>query len=423
MSSLRQRQTEEISELQAEQNRKRKRVVAEGEQELGELRDDYEKRKEALIERSEAAINHIRKEQAETIENASEQRARAQERSQTQVNKIEDFYRKKIADTQKNRGELLQEADSRSEAKIKEHQERSQQRLATLETTTQEQYEKAREKSHTTLERETKEQRERVEQLRNANQSEQNREIERGRTQIDKVHTENEENFTRTRKQGDDAIAHEKESKERKLNRLNSEFEKAYTRKQKEWNDRVENLDHENTNRIALSKDRNDEQIRVQKKRFDSLYAKNDQAQRRAVNLQETNYQKELNELKKDFLREANKYSGKENDPFYKVQDRGSRMSETPHYYVIDAYVPEHEKDAVKVTVEKGKVSIQGQRAFKDKFDSDEDGKKVSTATFQSFREEFPFDKPVITEGMTRERDGDWVRLVVPKLQNYSRKA
>lgn len=133
------------------------------------------------------------------------------------------------------------------------------------------------------------------------------------------------------------------------------------------------------------------------------------------------NATKELNDLKAKFLREANHYAGKENDPFYKVQDRGSELNETSHYYVLDAYVPEHEKEDIKVVLEKNRAVVQGQRSFKDRFEQEE-GKKVASESYQSFREEFPFDKPVMIEGASRERNGDWLRIIVPKLASYSKK-
>lgn len=41
----------------------------------------------------------------------------------------------------------------------------------------------------------------------------------------------------------------------------------------------------------------------------------------------------------------------------------------------------------------------------------------MQTSNYQSFREEFKFAKPVIVDGMTRERVGDYVRFSIPKLE------
>ncbi len=51
-----------------------------------------------------------------------------------------------------------------------------------------------------------------------------------------------------------------------------------------------------------------------------------------------------LRKLAKDFVKAAAKYSEKADDPFYKIEDRGSQLSESGDFYILRAYVPEHEK-------------------------------------------------------------------------------
>lgn len=108
-------------------------------------------------------------------------------------------------------------------------------------------------------------------------------------------------------------------------------------------------------------------------------------------------------------------YDTKETDNFYRVQDRGSRLSEGPGYYIIEAYAPEHEKDNLRVSIQRGKAVISGQRKFAD--EATDGSLKMSTKNYQSFREEFKFDRPVSGEGMRRERIGDYVRFEIPKLE------
>ncbi|MES2803874.1 MAG: Hsp20/alpha crystallin family protein [Bdellovibrionota bacterium] len=106
----------------------------------------------------------------------------------------------------------------------------------------------------------------------------------------------------------------------------------------------------------------------------------------------------------------------RETDQFYKVQDRGSRVSEMNDGYVIEAYAPEHEKDNLRMSVANNRATISGKRKFQDSVD--EGIKKTSTNNFQTFHEEFKFERPVASEGMTRERQGDYVRFFIPKLES-----
>lgn len=108
-------------------------------------------------------------------------------------------------------------------------------------------------------------------------------------------------------------------------------------------------------------------------------------------------------------------YNSKENDDFYRVQNRGSRVSENNQGYIIEAYAPEHEKDNLRVSIQRNKAVVSGQRKFND--EAQDGNKKMRTNNFQTFREEFDFARPVSHEGMTRERIGDYVRFTIPKLE------
>lgn len=108
-------------------------------------------------------------------------------------------------------------------------------------------------------------------------------------------------------------------------------------------------------------------------------------------------------------------YETKETDRFYQVQDRGSRLSDNGNIYIIEAYAPEHEQNNLRVSIQNNKAVISGQRKHADEVD--QGNKKIRTNNFQTFREEFKFDRPVSNEGMTRERIGDYVRFTIPKLE------
>ena len=108
-------------------------------------------------------------------------------------------------------------------------------------------------------------------------------------------------------------------------------------------------------------------------------------------------------------------YETKESDKFYKVQDRGSRLKENSNAYIIEAYAPEHEQNNLRVSIQNNKATISGQRKHSEA--AEMENKKITTNNFQTFREEFHFDRPVSHQGMTRERIGDFVRFSIPKLE------
>lgn len=99
------------------------------------------------------------------------------------------------------------------------------------------------------------------------------------------------------------------------------------------------------------------------------------------------------------------------------MQDRGSQVVERRNHYLVKAYAPPHEKDEVRISVQNNRAVISGQRKFSDV--SQDENKKIQTNNFQSFREEFKFDLPVSHEGMTRERDGDYIVFTIPKMESF----
>lgn len=101
-------------------------------------------------------------------------------------------------------------------------------------------------------------------------------------------------------------------------------------------------------------------------------------------------------------------------DDFYHVKDRGNTLTEDQRGYYIDAYAPEHEKAGVRVSITHNKAVISGSRKALNEEDNDK-GKMV-TNNFQTFREEFNFSSPVASDGMTREREGDYIRFFIPKI-------
>ena len=90
-------------------------------------------------------------------------------------------------------------------------------------------------------------------------------------------------------------------------------------------------------------------------------------------------------------------------------------MSDDGDFYIIEAYAPEHEKDNLRVSIQRDKAVISGQRKFGG--EAQDDLKNIKTNNYQSFREEFKFERPVSQEGMTRERVGDYIRFSIPKLE------
>lgn len=422
VTSLRRQQQDELSDMQTEFARKKKRAGEQNEAELEDIHRTHEARKESVEEQGRAAINHIRKAQGDAAETAENQRKVLEERSQTNMGKIDDTYRKKTSEMVQNREALLSASREKTRDELAKLDTTSEDRLARLREHANDEYLRTKNASESKLATMKRAHDERFENEKlEANQAE-DREKNRGADQLAKLSHENEDNYAKTRKFGEEKLATEEQILARKQNRLETESQHDFDKKKATWANRKDRLDNEYVTKLGEKKDAYEAQMKLQQKHFESTYTKNGEANAASLRLQSLNATKELNEIKKGFLETSAKYEGKAQDPFYRVEDRGSRLLESPSFYFVEAYAPEHEKDDIRVVLEKDRVIVQGQRSFQDKLETDS-GKKVSASSFQSFREELPLEKPISNYGVSRERDGDWIRLTVPKLTGFSRKA
>lgn len=140
-----------------------------------------------------------------------------------------------------------------------------------------------------------------------------------------------------------------------------------------------------------------------------------------SINVQKDLFERKMGELKLDQLTQLKPYQDKSDDPFYKIQDRGSSFSESEHAYVLRTFIPAHEADKVKVRIQPDKASVVGSRQYKD--DVQDDGRHLSTSSYQTYHEEFKFDKPVLHSAAQQQRDGDWLEFTIPKIGTLSKKA
>jgi len=416
-SKTRRGQQSDIGDLQAEYTQKKKKYARQQETELDDMKEFYNARKEETREQGEAAINHIRKKQAANLETVTETRQKLTERGEAQLGSIDANYRKKVVETQSRRQAQVDAARHNTEEKVNEILETQSQKVEKVRTDSNQQIQGTKEKFKKDLGETQAYTSKRLEDAKTSNQRLMETEIAKGRISQDKLHENQKKDYAQVNAQGQKVIETRKEVQENHLKRQDHEYGKRIEKNKEKWVDREVGQNEQYTNRLGLSKKAYEQQIKDQHKRFESTYDKNEKANRDSLRIQNGNYLKEQVELKKKFFQSSEKYAGKEDDPFYKLQDRGNRLRENSDFYIIEAYVPQHEKDSVRVVIKDDVASVTGKRAFKDEIE--EEGRRLTTNSYQSFREQFNFDKPVITEGMTRERDGDYVTFWVPKLNSF----
>ena len=161
--------------------------------------------------------------------------------------------------------------------------------------------------------------------------------------------------------------------------------------------------------------------LKRQNDQFQDNYRHTVGSQKESLNVQKEMFIRELNEMKQKQLVDVHDIKQHEEDSFYRVKNNGSKLSETGKMYVLRTYLPEAEKDNINVRIKGDKATVSGKRTFADELEKD--GKKVSTNSYQTFREEFHLSHPVAPTAIFQQRDGDYLDVIIPKIGFMDKKA
>ncbi|MFP5518732.1 MAG: hypothetical protein ACLGGX_02420 [Bdellovibrionia bacterium] len=425
INETRKNQQNELAELQAEYAEKRKRIAKDKEREINNLEESYQNKKEHTQTQGAAAINHIRERSAEDLAKAVSRRSEMNAKHNEKLQQVEEKYKTTLNQTQLRKQQELTKLRDESQQQIQQLEAQSRSRINTIQQANNEEIRKIREQHQNEIEKVVSHGSQSVEQIRTDNQEHITSERERAQAIRDKLNAKHQEQFTELKARHDKQINDEKSATQRDIAKINSEYEKEYDKTVKHWNERENRLNQEYSQKLSHNKEEKEKMLKQQNQRFQSVYQKNELAQKRSLTIQKEMMNREIGELKKDFIQKTENYDNKVEDPFYKIQDRGSELIEDVSHYVLRAYAPEHEKDNIKVSVHPDRVTVSGSRSFKDKINDEDEQKTVSSSTFQNFREEFKLNSPVNTKGLTREREGDYITFIIPKLGSpqFSRKA
>lgn len=414
----RNRYTSNISDIQADYQERKRKLIEGKEKELDTLEGHYEKKRDNLKENQEAVINHIQTSQQETMEKAQEQREAIVKRSQKEIRQLDENYKTRSNDLQQNRNEKFENANRTYKEKISEQEMKNERRLEDKKAKANDEYIKLTNKYRDQVSKTQARQENNLNSVRSNNESVIASERNRGQSAEKELREDITKRYERVDQMGSQKIQEKKIQSDSKVKKLEEEGKKQLESKKASLDKQDQRMDSEYSKRRMEKKQANEDLMRSQQRGFDSVYQKNDFGNKISLQIQARNFAKELAQQHHEFLTASSKYAGKEEDPFYKVQDRGSELNENRHFYVLKAYVPEHEKENVNVIIQKDKATISTQRQFNQELE-DEDGKKITTNSAQTLREEFQFDSPIISEGVARERSGDYVFVTIPKLQSF----
>lgn len=167
--------------------------------------------------------------------------------------------------------------------------------------------------------------------------------------------------------------------------------------------------------RMEFENEKLDQGLKQLQSDFKKRYSANDSTFKDSLHNQKEGYLRELYKQKQRFDQRFGLENDRANDSFYRLKGFDAKLNEHPGAYEILAKVPPHEKDSVDIIVKDDKVILSAKRAYQDSF-LDEGGTKTSTNSFQTYRQEFSLDIPVIASKAIRKVEDDGsITVIAPK--------
>lgn len=483
MSSIRDRNSQEMADIQAEYQKKKAELIATKKRDLAQTQDYYNQRIQHAEGQGEAAVNHIRsrKDQelkaladqirseqeradeslkatarreaerqarlaaessraAKTIyekqrqaelagqhsiaglhEKQTEQRTKLLERTRQELEKLQTNYQQNIKRAESEREQQLQSAQQQAHRDLDRVRTRNAEIINREQVQGESQIVQTRDKLESELQKSVDQGKAKVDRVQQENESKMKRQMLTGEQQRQKLHDKFHDEYGRQAKLSESRLAELKDRNLRTEQRLETEHMRTLEAERKQNEHQALEQSKSFQAEFIANKEAHRKSLERQRDQFRSVYDKTQTANTTSLGIQRGQHAQELAELKRELAVKTEKYTEKKEDPFYKVQDSGSRLYETSSNYIIKARVPDYDRKNVRIKVKDDGAVVSGTRNFIDKVENPD--KTVSTNSFQTFKEEFRFDAPVAVGAAQQRRDGDILTVTIPKLVSFSKKA
>jgi|GEM_PF-4753250 len=422
------RRLQDMQKQRGEEQHSLRRDIEQQRESYAEMAKDNYEHRQAANEREEKRTRDVEQQQykrrAELISKDQEQLSKMHHRLQEQKHKLEETNANDLEKTDKQYQNDLkrvrkESAESFEREKVADHERVDHERVSTDQRLEQQRHEaqarekEIRDKTHQVLTQESDQHQQRITTLRKKNNEEFTREHERGiaSTEVTRQHYADEVN--RLHKEGDQEIGEQKTINEQQLALQKEQFKV-------EHDDRIQKFEADKKKafevyRTQLMHDKGfyKKSLDEQKNEFDKIYKQNSDENQNVVINAKAKAAEEVIKEKQKVMSTLGKYNDKSEDPFYRVQTVQYSLSESPEFYELTAHIPEKDKENVKVVVKNDKVVLQGQRRYEDKIDQADH--KMTTQSFQTYREEVPLKHPVHEHYATRTWENGMLKLKIPK--------
>lgn len=425
---------QELQSLYEEYKKKKKQVQDENQEDLSSIKEKGQKEIQKERENSLATINHIKKENAKAKEALAQEsekkltyeKTRNKDMVQKEREQAKLFSEKREEQTQTQSQQLRKEQQEFEKTKDEFRKAKGQEVLQTRDELSnrleqerlqgQERYNDLRKRGTEAYKAEQQTQDQKISDLQYQNKTALEKEKSQGHKYVTKTKQEYSQELQQLHKEGDRNVAAQKEMNEASV----KEVKDQHSEEVKELKARQEAERLNRHNIFMNEKARNDQiykkDLQQQHDEFKANFEKNLVQQDKVLMASKTKLLEEITDQKLETMNSAGKYLKAKDDPFYQMQKLDGRLKETATDYILEAPVPEYEKDQVKVFVRNGRLVLQGQRRFEDKVENKDEGHKISTNSYQTFREEVKLDRPVAEKLIESTWSDGHLKVRIPKV-------
>ncbi len=397
--------------------------------------------------RSKETIGQVRDNQMKTIEESQSKLKDLVMKQQEAHQQLQQKSRAEFQNTQSRSNKVLDETKVENRARLQAEQESGRTAVAQTKTQTTEQLEATRRQGSETLVQMRHEQQKQLEgerlsanrtvgqmrdknhasidqmridgeKRRNSLDSSQAEQLQKSRERFletnEKVQKEYSNETQRVQSEGEAEIDSRKTGIRVDLKKQDEEY-KTEKKTREEAAFKAEKRAHvELREKISERERLHEATLKEQQGDFETRRTRNDVTHKDSLGNQRNKYSQALYQQQREFDGKFSKVSDRKDDPFYSLQSFDARLEDNADHYVVRAQVPAHERDHVDIRVKDGKVALSASRQMEEK--RNDEGVKVASSAYQTWRQEIPLKMPIYREGVTKSIDPDGSIVVkIPK--------
>lgn len=219
--------------------------------------------------------------------------------------------------------------------------------------------------------------------------------------------------------QANHRMEYEQKNDEIQMQEMRSQHEHGMNLLRDEQEGRMAHIRNDYKREYEKLKEETEEANAQAETKFKHQHADTVQRSKNIIETLENNASHQIKSIRQNTADKLSAYRTRQSDPFYQMMTMDSSFHEDAEGYTLVVKIPEHEQKHLSASVKGDNLVISGNRKNEEQLEV-EPGHTVGSSSFQSFHESYPLSWPVEASRITREQDGEWVTIRVPKKNQYA---